>query len=63
MYKIFLINHGYFTQHEFDTFQAVMNWVKARLCFEVSVWHDDEMVATWSPISGTTTMNDGRRLA
>lgn len=62
MYKIYLTNHGYFTQNEFATFQDALDFVK-KTCFEVSIYHDGEMVATWSPISGTTTMNDGRRLA
>lgn len=53
MYKVYLSNHGYFAGQHFGTFQEALTWVKGT-CFESSIWHDEEVVATWSPISGTT---------
>lgn len=56
MYRIFLTNHGYFIAPEFVTFQEALNWAKGN-SFEVSIWHEDDLVAGWNAISGTTLFN------
>lgn len=60
MYKVFLSNHGYFNPDIFLTFQDALSWAKDT-CFEVSIWEGESIVATWSPISGTTLLNVKRR--
>lgn len=52
-YRVYLSNHGYFAGDKFTTFQEALAWARSK-SFEVSIWEGNEIVGTWSPISGTT---------
>ena len=49
--RLFLTNHGYFMNDEFDTVERALD--KARqTCFQVTFYQAGLPVASWCPIAG-----------
>jgi hypothetical protein len=51
MFRIFLINFGYYSQHEASTLEEARG-ICRRACFQARVERDGVAVATFCPISG-----------
>ena len=52
MFRLFLINFGYFIQDEYLSFDEAINAAKQR-CFQIAVYQGETLLATVCPIVGT----------
>lgn len=51
MFRVFLVNHGYYVADTFETFEAALAWSR-RTCFQVRIDEGATPVASWCPIGG-----------
>ena len=51
MFRLFLINHGYFLSETFASFGGALSFARGR-CYQVTICEDDKLLATWCPIAG-----------
>jgi hypothetical protein len=51
MYRVYFTNHSYFSQREFATAQAAIDF-GISTCFDFSVHADGRVVATWAVFGG-----------
>jgi len=51
MFKVWYSNFRYFSQDEFETIEDAFEHAKST-GFEATIYKNDSLVASWSPISG-----------
>lgn len=60
-YRIYLINFGWYSQHEFNNFEDALNKAKD-MSYEsrIEYGNSDMFCASWSPVSGTQYFQEYR---
>lgn len=51
MYKVYWCHLGYFSEKIFTTLEDAVNYARF-VSFAAHIWMDNEVVATWSDVSG-----------
>lgn len=51
MFRVYFTNHGYFSQEQFETAEAAVEYGR-RCGFEFSVWQGEARVASWTVFGG-----------
>lgn len=51
MFQVFFTNFSYFSQETFTSFDEALTYGKSK-CFEFSIHHNREVLASWSPLYG-----------